>query len=597
MAVKWQILYRMAACRCFSLEEWKRVYIFVPEIYHFLNCINNYHYIYYSFLIKIMKKYLSFAIFSVAFIGLGSLTSCQDEDLGVSTQTLKERAFDDAFAKQFGKPSPNQSWDFFTQTMQSLGKGKSAATRAGDPATGDGWSVEALSSQPSYITTELVNRWDDLLPEYQNNYTMGQTQYTLVSTGDGDFTISAIWYGGAFEIQTNNYDTHLYLCFKDKGGTTREVELFKGKSMSGFGNPQLADKVHLDAGTEFWFALEYHLTNNEEIHRFVSTEKIPYNYELIEDGNHPSGTSYTDPVTEETVSYPYAYSEFRYKERDYHHIYNGCSQLLFSEKSYSDNRIDNFMVIGIEDGWHYPVYLDFDYNDIVLYIDGDLPVPVAKRVLAEDLEQYDWDYNDVVFDIEYKRMVLRAVGGTKPVFLEFIDNDGNTTVTDELHDMMAKQYKYVNPNNNQIVIPYPDGKAPKIPGTDWYMPINVGAPEGIGVEMLPALIKQWENPLTDKEIMDMGTHHDIVLLVGEGEQQQEFPGIAKKDKDGQTVIVYSAGDKAPAMIMAPVETRWLKEEQRISWGYPWFYDGNPAASGTPSVADFWYSKGVEQYLY
>ena len=97
--------------------------------------------------------------------------------------------------------------------------------------------------------------------------------------------------------------------------------------------------------------------------------------------------------------------------------------------------------------------------------------------------------------------------------------------------------------------------------------------------------------------MDMGTHQDIVLLVGEGDEQEEFPGIAKTDKNGQTVIVYSAGEKAPAMIMAPVETRWLKEEQRISWGYPWFYDGNPAASGTPSVADFWYSNGVERFLY
>ena len=548
-----------------------------------------------------MKKTLPIAIIATSVLGLGILTSCQDEDLGVSTQTLKERAFDDAFAKQFGKPSPNQSWDFFTQTMQSLGKGNSSATRAyTEPSASDNnWRVTHLNSQPSYITQELVNRWDDLLPEYQNNYTMGQTQYTLVSTGDGIFTISAIWYGGAFEIQTGNYTTHLNLCFKyENDPNTYEVELFQGKSMGNFGNPQLADEVYLKAGTEFWFALEYRATgNNQVLHRFESKEKIPYNYGLIESGNHPNGTSYTDPDTGETVRFPYSYTTFQYKERDYHHVYNGCSQLLFSEKSYSDNRIDNFMVIGFEDGWHYLRYLDFDYNDIVIYLDGDLPVPVAKRVLAEDLEQYDWDYNDVVFDIEYKRMVLRAVGGTKPVYLQFKDNDGNTTTTDELHDMMAKQYKYVNPDNNQIVIPYPDGKAPKIPGTDWYMPINVGAPEGIGVEMLPALIKQWETPLTDAEIMDMGTHQDIVLLVGEGDEQEEFPGIVKTDKNGQIVITYAAGDKAPAMIMAPVETRWLKEEQCISWGYPWFYDGNPAASGTPTVQDFWYSNGVESYLY
>lgn len=549
-----------------------------------------------------MKKNLPIAIIATAVLGLGSFTSCQDEDFGVSTQTLKERAFDDAFAKQFGKPSADQSWDFFTQTMQSLGKGEAAATRAyTEPSSSDnGWRVTSLTSQPDYITTELVNRWDELLPEYQNNYTMGQTQYTLVSTGDGVFTISAIWYGGAFEIQTGSYSTHLNLCFRyPNSSTVYETELFAGKTMSGFGNPQLADEVYLKEGTEFWFALEYRPLSgnslNQVLHRFETTERIPYNYEYIETGSHTNGTSYIDPVTGETVNYPYSYTTFQYKERDYHHVYNGCSQLLFSEKSYSDNRIDNFMVIGIEDGWHYPNYLDFDYNDIVLYLDGDLPVPVAKRVLAEDLEQYDWDYNDVVFDIEYKRMVLRAVGGTKPVYLQFKDNDGKSTTTEELHDLMAKQYRYVDTNTNQIVYPYPDG-APKIPDTDWYMPINVGAKD-IGVEMLPALIKQWETPLTDAEIMDMGTHEDIVLLVGAGDEQKEFPGIAKTDKNGQTVIVYSAGDKAPAMIMAPVETRWLKEEQCISWGYPWFYDGNPAASGTPTVADYWYSNGVEEFLY
>ena len=74
-----------------------------------------------------MKKTLPIAIIAPSLLGLGSLTSCHDEDFDVSTQTLKERAFNEAFVKQFGKPDANQSWDFYTQAMEGL---RSATTRA-----------------------------------------------------------------------------------------------------------------------------------------------------------------------------------------------------------------------------------------------------------------------------------------------------------------------------------------------------------------------------------------------------------------------------------------------------------------------------------
>ena len=67
-----------------------------------------------------MKKNLSIAVIATSLLGLGSLSSCHDEDFDVSTQTLKERAFNDAFIKQFGKPDANQSWDFYAQTMESV---------------------------------------------------------------------------------------------------------------------------------------------------------------------------------------------------------------------------------------------------------------------------------------------------------------------------------------------------------------------------------------------------------------------------------------------------------------------------------------------
>ena len=76
-----------------------------------------------------MKKYLSFAVTAMAILGLGSLTSCQDEDFGASTAVLQERAFEQGFIKEFGQPSADQSWDFYAQKMEALGQG-TGMTRA-----------------------------------------------------------------------------------------------------------------------------------------------------------------------------------------------------------------------------------------------------------------------------------------------------------------------------------------------------------------------------------------------------------------------------------------------------------------------------------
>ena len=84
-------------------------------------------------------------------IVLAGFAACQDEDFDVSEATLKAKAYDDAFIKQFGKPDPNQSWDFFTQSLESLERG-SAGTRA----SGAGWSTTPRTSQPIQDTSSRV---------------------------------------------------------------------------------------------------------------------------------------------------------------------------------------------------------------------------------------------------------------------------------------------------------------------------------------------------------------------------------------------------------------------------------------------------------
>lgn len=219
-----------------------------------------------------MKK-LNYAIFAMSFLGLGVLTSCHDYDLGVSTQTLKDHASYDAFAKQFGKPDANQSWDFYAQAIESVMNGPAADTRA--DGSGQSWSVSMRNKQPDYITADLVDQYDKYLPEVKNNYTKGQTQYTLVSTGSGKFTISCIWYGGAIQVRPN-FDFHFYLCFidPDTHKLVRHVLFVTKESNYEYNNPGFSTDVELPAGTEFWFELDYTGDDGGGLHTYSSKEPI-----------------------------------------------------------------------------------------------------------------------------------------------------------------------------------------------------------------------------------------------------------------------------------------------------------------------------------
>ena len=521
-----------------------------------------------------MKKTLRIAIIATSLLGLGSLSSCQDEDFEVSTQTLKERAFNDAFIKQFGKPDANQSWDFYAQTMESVRQESEPATRIA--GSGAGWKVTVRDEQPDYISPTTAAQYSTLLPERQNNYTIGQTQYTLVATGSGKFTISAILYAGVFELfgsgngyANTDYNFHLYLCFYDSNKRLVEHSIFEGRRIyhtateDDFINPGYSVDVELTPGTEFWFELG--LTRNSTVYNYSSKEAIPTNYANV---TWPNGSRVATGVA-----------------HDYYHNYNGPSQLLYSQTQYGTDGIKRFMVIGFEDSWDWLNYLDFDYNDVVLYIDGDIPVPQAKRFMAEDLEAYDWDYNDVVFDVEYRRVVLRAVGGTLPLYLGFYNRETQRwQVSDELHEIMAKGQQPAKT------------AAEKIPGTDWYKPINVGADNGVD-NYLPAIALVWSNPLSAEQLEKIGTETvtidgvergDIELLVGTGADQTEISEVNK-----HTSITYAkSSDKCPAIIMSPVSAQWLKERMIITSAYPTFYDGNIPASGTQTVNDYWYAYGV-----
>ena len=218
-----------------------------------------------------MKKYLSFAIIAMSILGLGSLTSCHDEDFDVSTAVLQERAFEQGFIKEFGKPSADQSWDFYAQKIRSIHQ-EAGLTRA-TLAEGD---VVTPIKQPkdNDFFNGLIDEWHYALAEQNNNSNVGTNSYSLVSTGA--FKIYAVRYAGGIEVNSEQEYNMVFGIVYKQGNEDVYVPIFyhgfntddnwtptdpsPGGSTPVWGNPGWGAEVNMPADVEFdfYFTYTYH---------------------------------------------------------------------------------------------------------------------------------------------------------------------------------------------------------------------------------------------------------------------------------------------------------------------------------------------------
>ena len=399
------------------------------------------------------KFFVATAVFAIALAMVSGLSSCQDEELGVSETVLKERAFEQGFTKAFGQPSADQSWDFYAQKMESL---KGGQVEAGDSegnessdltrATMDD-EISFVDAQQPASVEENQDKWTALMPEGQNNSTKGQNYFSLVSTGT--FTVSAVQYSGRYESQDG---FKIGIRYNDNG-TMRHEPLFGPSNVSG--NPGFAKTVTLPKGTEFSFYIEY-------TRYWIFT--VDY---------------YTD-------EYPNVINTFT-------GAYDGPALLLYSGES----ETEKIMIVGFEEDWGILLDLtnDYDFNDVVLYISGAFPVASPKRFMCEDLSSLDFDYNDVVFDVSNTGITLRAVGGTLPVYLQVKDKKSKTTTTQELHGLLGGG-TFTDPKT----------------GDTYYQPINVGGTNGITKEAVK-IINWTDEAGTRLDNDDLEAYNGVTLLV------------------------------------------------------------------------------------
>ena len=564
-----------------------------------------------------MKKNLSFAIIAMAILGLGSLTSCHDEDFGASTAVLQERAFEQGFFKEFGKPSADQTWDFYAAQMEAIRNGASK-TRATMDVTPSHRSIPQPTDDDFKA---LANSWTNSLEESNNNANVGQNSYTLTSTGT--FKIYAVNYGGGIETQ-EKYNFKFGIVYIDSNNAPQEMELFHwgfeegypGETAYGygFGNPGWGQEVTLPIGTRFYFYMTY----TYDFGRAQGWDWIPngrYHDQKYYSNATPTFFGYSNDHDDDIT-----YSDF-----------GGTSTLLYTTEDITEDHDEQIMMIGIEDAWglngrrYTQNYLDYDYNDIVLLIEGELPVSENKRFFAEDKKSFDWDYNDVVFDVSNTGIVLRAVGGTLPVWLKITDKKGTVTYTDELHKLLlSKQHQAIHKNHKLTFEREVMENGIKVKKT-FYKPIDVASNPGLWLDPEPIVrwtiedgtrlditaegvdeVELFANPFVAKK------SGDVELIVGSDYEETleealeriaaveaETPGANRwLDSDANDyrtkIIRFPENGGVPAIWSATTNVRWMKELQKITLGYENFYGGGDVVNGVPQ----WWKSGLhDDYWY
>ena len=129
-----------------------------------------------------------------------------------------------------------------------------------------------------------------------------------------------------------------------------------------------------------------------------------------------------------------------------------------------------------------------------------------------------------------------------------------------------------------------------------YRPINVDAKDGLTLN--PAVIMQWDKPLSLQELKDVGAdgRPDVIFYVNNTNGPFQHVNI---DPDVTSISYNDPNNRneCPSVVMGTVQTRWMKEFQLITLGYPTFYLGNNPSSDQ-DLKNIWCNFNVHsEYLY
>ncbi len=380
------------------------------------------------------------------------------------------------------------------------------------------------------------------------------------------------------------------------------------------GNPGWGKKINLPVGTQFYFYMEFTYVYNKwdnDRHGYEGDDWTPQRGHWV---NDESVGWWTWDNPEKNVDQSYVSNEtpifHNYFGQDtVYNTFGGNATLLYTTERITENHAEQLMMIGLEDAWGLDGtngaenWMDLDYNDVVLVIDGELPLSDTKRFFMEDLSACDWDYNDVVLDVANNGITLRALGGTLPVWLYVKDKNGKETYTEELHKLMQDLQPQAEKHDLTLFYKRTVNGVEKT----YYKPIDVGANPGLWFDAVQIMLweisvdegvpttrlmegelERFANPFVTNPI------GDIKLLVGTeyGQSLSEAierlpldndPTIQKLDfenyEDYSHLVELSEAGGIPAIWTGTTNVRWMKELTKITLGYKNFYGKGEKVDG------------------
>lgn len=319
-----------------------------------------------------MKRLSIITITLAAFSAIGSLTSCQDEELGYTKAEIVQSTYEKNFVNTYGEVAPGHMWGFDT----------SAITRAYTATEKRQYKLIKMKS------SDEVKAFTGLDGE---SYEM-----QLVET-DGSWDMNyddKLWvtnhYKGPVGIDEKNYVNQYLIEHENEGSLECPLDSYVIYNL-GYLN-QGANVGHMD---------ELHF---DQVHFQQYNGGSGCDYFVTNSRIYNPWYNDTDRTSQKTENHYRFYTIPEHTTEGGYHFPGGV-YLCFDYGGKQQNLFDNI------------------FNDWVLKIaPGPIEMQKIKRVMCEDLgNTHDWDFNDVVYDYEQitpnvAKISIQAVCGTLPIY-------------------------------------------------------------------------------------------------------------------------------------------------------------------------------------
>lgn len=564
--------------------------------------------------LKITQR-LSIALTTtVALAGALSLTSCQDDNNGMTAQQIKDeiaaKKYAENFQKYFGKIDPDHTWGLGIIPGDN---GTSATTRVNVSNKNQWSSVDHMQN----VYHLSVPGWPDEFM-YKGGST-GNNGYQVQNGNEGSYvaanniTANHIPAGDVTEeeieyvswwFRTHRYPETVQLHWTSffVQEISSDVDRYTSKTTN---NSDLLGKINNVANigpdvqaSDFGIDKLACKTFDSEGDK-GDFQGLPSGWDHIKNFNKDASNSLrgvdnlsvTESNTKEWQSYMDLPTNVTTNRRIEYYESSGTEDFMAAYSASTTNNPKNVTTEGrkiwvlvhlVFDGKpdengkqrHYDgYYLGFDYeltkgNDAFKSADGYYSNWIVKlsfaesedanftrRIMCEDLgNTFDFDFNDVVFDVVY-HIKADTLNNLKNGANSYWDANGVERSKDEVPATII-----IRASGGTLPIyvgVHPNGnskyEAHSLLDNSSSVPVNVG-----GASHAPANY--------DLNIpIEPGLIPIYVVLDGE---TFEATGVAEEIR--QLEYKVSQNDNTPQRFGTPVTVQWMKEEQFIDWGYPRF---------------------------